>query len=173
MAKVVLDYKASVPSSMIGGTAPQFIPQIPSQLQVADLGMFLSELTTEAANNRVFLSADVGVRVIASFTMDIDADAPLNNRVELNATVGVAATDSNPRVIFQVFRNGDFIFSTQQGLQAAAEQFYPVKLTAIDFNVSHGLHTYTLTVERSTLGGGVASVAGPITFGGIAFGLVA
>ena len=48
MANVVLDYKASVPSSTSGGTAHQFIPQIPSQLQVADLGMFLPELTMEA-----------------------------------------------------------------------------------------------------------------------------
>lgn len=110
---------------------------------------------------------------LASFTMDIDADAPLNNRVELNTTVGVSGTDSIPQIIFKIFRDGDLIFSTQQGIQIAEEQFYPVKFTAIDFNVPQGSHTYTLTVERSIVGGGSGTVAGPIIFGGIAFGPVA
>jgi hypothetical protein len=108
-------------------------------------------------------------QTIASLSINLGPGAPLNNRVELNATVGVAATSSIPQVVFRIFRDGNLIFSTQQGMQFASEQFYSVKMTAVDFNVPQGTHTYTLTVQRLTVGD-TASVAGPITFGGIAFG---
>lgn len=111
-------------------------------------------------------------QTIATFLITLDDGAPISNRIELNATVGVAAILSIPQVVFRIFRDGNLIFSTQQGLQNANEQFYAVRMTAIDFNVLPGSHTYSLTVER--LGAAdTASVAGPITFGGIAFGPVA
>jgi len=109
-------------------------------------------------------------QTIASFSIALDADTPVNNRIELNATVGVAGTLSVPQVVFRIFRDGNLIFSTRQGIQTANEQFYVVKMTAIDFNVPQGTHNYTLTVERLSAAD-TASVAGPITFGGIAFGL--
>ncbi len=109
---------------------------------------------------------------IASFSIILDASTPVNNRVELNATVGAAAMLSVPQVVFRIFRDGNLIFATQQGMQNANEQFYTVKMTAIDFNVLPGTHTYSLTVERLALAN-TASVAGPITFGGIAFGPIA
>jgi hypothetical protein len=108
-------------------------------------------------------------QTIATFSLTLDLSAPTNNRVELNATVGVAGTLSVAQVVFRIFRDGNLIFSTQQGIQNANEQFYTVKMTAIDFNVPQGIHTYTLTVERLAAAN-TASVAGPITFGGIAFG---
>jgi hypothetical protein len=109
-------------------------------------------------------------QTIASFSMLLDASTPVTNRVELNATVGVAATLSVAQVVFRIFRDGILIFASQQGLQNASEQFYTVKMTAIDFNVPQGAHNYTLTVERVGSAANTASVAGPITFGGIAFG---
>lgn len=108
-------------------------------------------------------------QTIAAFSLTLGVEAPAANRVELNATVGVAATLSVPQVVFRIFRDGNLIFRTQQGLQNAAEQFYAVKMTAIDFNVPQGIHSYTLTVEILSAAN-TASVAGPITFGGIAFG---
>ena len=110
-------------------------------------------------------------QTIASFSIVLDASAPVNNRIELNATVGVGGTLSVPQVVFRIFRDGNLIFSTQQGIQNANEQFYTVKMTAIDFNVPQGAHSYELTVERLSAAD-TASVAGPITFGGIAFGPV-
>jgi hypothetical protein len=107
---------------------------------------------------------------IASFPITLDASTPVNNRIELNATVGVAGTLSVAQVVFRIFRDGILIFATQQGLQTANEQFYSVKMTAIDFNVIQGTHIYSLTVERVGSAANTASVAGPITFGGIAFG---
>ncbi|OLS34056.1 hypothetical protein [Bacillus sp. MRMR6] len=108
-------------------------------------------------------------QTVASFSILFNASTPASNRVELNATVGVAATSSVAQVIFRIFRDEILIFSTRQGLQTANEQFYTVKMTAIDFNVPEGTHNYMLTVERLA-SANTASVAGPITFGGIAFG---
>jgi hypothetical protein len=141
MAANIVAIGDTVPSSRLGETPPIVIP-------------FGSQQT------------------IASFSIALDAGTPVNNRIELNATVGVGGTLSVPQVVFRIFRDGNPnpIFSTRQGIQNANEQFYVVKMTAIDFNVPQGAHNYTLTVER--LGAAdTASVAGPITFGGIAFGL--
>jgi hypothetical protein len=108
---------------------------------------------------------------LANLTITLDAAAPLNNRVELQATVGVAGTGSVAQVLFRIFRDGTQIFLTQQGVQTAQEQFYVVQMTTADFNVTPGAHAYALTVERSSAGA-TASVAGPITFSGLALGPV-
>jgi hypothetical protein len=108
-------------------------------------------------------------QTLASVTITLDANAPLNNRVELNGSVGIAGTGSVSQIIFRIFRDGKQIFVTQQGVQTAQEQFYIVRFVAPDFNVPIGLHQYALTVERST-GGATASVAGPITFSAMALG---
>lgn len=107
-------------------------------------------------------------QTIASFSLTLHAGTSLNNRVELNATVGVGAILSVPQVVFRIFRDGHLIFSTRQGIQNANEQFNVGKMTAVDFNVPLGAHTYTLTVERLSAAN-TASVAGPITFSGIVF----
>jgi hypothetical protein len=140
MAETILAFNSTVPSSRLGATPPIVIP-------------FGSQQT------------------IASFSILFDAGTPANNWVELNATVGVAATLSVAQVVFRIFRDGILIFETRQGMQTANEQFYTVKMTTIDFNVPQGTHNYTLTVERiSSVDDDTASVAGPITFSGIAFG---
>jgi hypothetical protein len=110
-------------------------------------------------------------QTIASITLILDVDSPPNNRVELNASIGVAGTSSVSQILFRIFRDGNQIFLTQQGVQTANEQFYIVHFTTADFNVPVGAHTYSLTVERSTVGA-TASVAGPITFSGLALGPV-
>jgi hypothetical protein len=109
---------------------------------------------------------------LASVTVKLDSNAPLNNRIELNASVGVAGTGSVSQVIFRIFRDGSPIFNTQEGIQTATEQFYIVRFLTVDFNVPIGSHTYALTVERST-GGATADVAGPITFSALALGPIA
>lgn len=108
-------------------------------------------------------------QTIASVTIVLDSTAPTNNRVELNATVGVAGTSGVAQVIFRIFRDGVQIFVTQQGIQTANELFYAIRMTTADFNVPSGAHVYSLTVERST-GGSTASVAGPIALSALALG---
>ncbi len=44
-------------------------------------------------------------QTIASFSLTLDAGIPINNRVELNATVGVAATLNTPQIAFRIFRD--------------------------------------------------------------------
>jgi predicted proteasome-type protease len=111
-------------------------------------------------------------QTLASLTIILDAGAPANNRVEINASIGVGGTSGVAQVLFRIFRDGNLIFLTQQGIQTAMEQFYVIKIVTADFNVPQGAHQYSLTVERST-GGSTASVAGPITFSALALGPIA
>lgn len=109
---------------------------------------------------------------LAKTSVTLLADAPLNNRVEVNASVGVAGVQSVSQVIFRIFRDGILLFDSQPGVQSATEQFSIVRMVAADFNVSIGTHEYSLTVEKST-GGTFASVSGPITLSALALGPVA
>lgn len=109
---------------------------------------------------------------LASVALLFDGSTPLPNRVEINATVGVGGTANVSQILFSIFRDGILIFTAQQGVQNASEQFYNVRMTAVDFNVPPGSHTYTLRVQRLTAGA-TASVAGPITLGVAGIGPVA
>jgi len=138
MAEKILDYKASVPNSNTS-TALIPIPASPTNVQLADLGLFLS------------------------------SPVPMPNRVRLIATIGIHNLSNDVvQVLFRVFRDGNEIFNTQQGLEDGfSERNYTVSLQALDFNVSSGFHKYTLTAEGLTLGD---VVIGPITFTGLAIG---
>lgn len=153
MANVILDYKASVPDNTFGGAAPQPIPQIPNQLLLADLGMFLSELTPSAASNRVYLSADVGIRS------------------QLGSLF-------NNAVFFRIYRDGQEIFNTSVGLQATPvlpAHDYNITFNMIDEGVPFGFHVYQLIVQAAIANTNlavftIAQVVGPVTFSGLAVG---
>jgi hypothetical protein len=141
MAVSLLAADTSVPSRTAGGTLPIAVPLTPTSQALATLSILLPP------------------------------GSPANNRVDLDATVGIAAILNIPQVIFRILRDGVPIFSSRQGLQHAAEQFYCIRVITADFNVPPGSHSYTLTVERLALND-PASVAGPITFSALAFGPV-
>ncbi|NWQ42663.1 exosporium protein C [Bacillus sp. EB106-08-02-XG196] len=153
MANVILDYKASVPNNTFGGTEAVTIPQIPNQLQVAGLGMFLSELTPSAESNRVYLSADVGI----------------------NSQLGSVF---NNAVFFRIYRDGVEIFNTVVGLQntpTLPAHDYNVTLSTIDEGVPFGFHVYQLTVQAVVANSNppfftIAQVVGPVSFSGLAVG---
>ncbi|MDG0812232.1 exosporium protein C [Cohnella rhizosphaerae] len=141
MAVSILAAAASVPSRTAAGTPPITIPLSPS------------------------------TQVLASVTIALPAGSPPNNRVELDATIGIAATLNVPQVVISFFRDGSLIFRSQQGLQNGAEQFYCVRAITADFNVPVGAHIYSLAVSRLS-SNDPASVAGPITLSALAFGPV-
>ena len=62
MSNNLLDYKASVPTSTIGGIAPIVIPVSPG-IQLADLGIFI--VPPVPPTNRVDLKGTVGLEGIA------------------------------------------------------------------------------------------------------------
>ncbi|MCZ8511798.1 exosporium protein C [Paenibacillus filicis] len=103
---------------------------------------------------------------LASIQLRIPANASLNNKVELIATVGVQGVTGIAQLVFRIFRDGKEIFRTQQGVESAgSEQNYVVAFQAIDFNLRSGAHVFTLTVENITAGTR-ADVVGPISFSG-------
>jgi hypothetical protein len=147
LATVILDYKASVPSSFFGVTPSVVIPQTPTQLQVADLGVFLPNTIPSSAGNRVLLTADVGVRNLG----------PIFNNA----------------VIFHIYRDGREIFNTNIGLQipGVVTSDYNVTFSTIDENVAFGFHLYQLTVQAIIqTAQSTAQVVGPITFSGLGLG---
>lgn len=148
LTTVILDYKASVPSSMVGGTAATTVPQVPTQLQVADLGMYLPVITPSPINNRVELFADVGAQLVTG--------AIFNNAL-----------------IFHIYRDGREVFNTDVGLQGVnlSGPIYNFAFSTIDESVPFGFHVYQLTVSAviDTAQSSV-QVIGPITFSGFAFG---
>jgi len=147
MPDIILDYKASVPSSTVLGAGTVTIPQAPNLLMVADLGIFISEVTPPTMN-RVMLSGDLGVRSLG----------PLFNNV-----VGL-----------HVYRDGVEVFNSLTGLQipAGGTTFnYNIVFHFVDEFVPTGFHVYQFgvnafiqTVQSST------QVIGPITFSGLAVG---
>jgi hypothetical protein len=152
LATVVLDYKAAVPSNTFGGVAAATIPQVPTQLQVANLGLFLPQLTPSAENNRVYLFADVGISAAAGSLF-------------------------NNAVIFRIYRDGVEIFNTTSGLQSAVglERDYNITFSTIDEGVPFGFHVYQLTVQALIANSAapvftIAQVVGPVTFSGLAVG---
>jgi hypothetical protein len=153
LANVILDYKASVPDNTFGGAAAQPIPQIPNQLLLADLGMFLSELTPSAASNRVYLSADVGI----------------------SSQLGSLF---NNAVFFRIYRDGQEIFNTTVGVQntpVLPAHDYNVAFNMIDEGVPFGFHVYQLTAQAVIANSNIgvftmAQVVGPVTFSGLAVG---
>jgi hypothetical protein len=147
MTSVILDYKASVPSSFFGGTPAVTIPQTPTQLQVADPGIFLPQITSSSINNNVFLFADVGVRNLG----------PIFNNA----------------VVFHIYRDGREIFNTDIGLQipGVVTSDYNIAFSTIDGQVPFGFHVYQLTVQAIIqTAQSTAQVVGPITFSGLGLG---
>lgn len=93
-----------------------------------------------------------------------------DNRVILNATVGIRASLGNPTVLFKVYRDTAVIFSVRAELQIALAQFNTVTFQAIDLNVPVGSnYAYSITAElvNSNLLNN-ATIVGPITFSGVA-----
>lgn len=155
MASVILDYKASVPSNTFGGTPAVNIPQVPTQLQLADLGMFLPQITPSSESNRVFLFADVGI----------------------SSQLGSLF---NNAVIFRIYRDGAEIFNTTVGLQNTPilpAHDYNITFNTIDEGVPFGFHVYHLTAQALIANTApmiftIAQVVGPVTFSGLALGTV-
>ncbi|SDM60217.1 hypothetical protein SAMN04488137_0971 [Fictibacillus solisalsi] len=104
---------------------------------------------------------------LAAFGLSIPAP---DNRVILNATVGISASLGNPTVLFKIYRDTGIIFSTVTELQLSVAQNATVTFQAIDLNVPVGSnYAYSITAElvNSNLLNN-ALITGPITFSGIA-----
>jgi len=106
---------------------------------------------------------------LAVMSLSIPPTSPATNRVELRVSVGIAGTSSVAQSVFRLYRDGIQIFLTRQGIQTAQEQYYLVSFSTADFNVPPGDHIYSLTAERTTVGA-TASIAGPISLSGAAYG---
>lgn len=106
--------------------------------------------------------------ILASIQINIPAKATGNNKVELISTVGVEGITDIAQVVFRIFRNGQEIFNTQDGVESAgSEQNYSFTFQAIDFNLTAGVNFYQLTAENITPNT-QADVVGPISFSGLA-----
>ncbi|MDG0812233.1 hypothetical protein [Cohnella rhizosphaerae] len=147
MAITILDYSASVPDSFSGGAAPVTIPQVPTQLQLADLGIFIPQASADTASGNVLLSVDVGVQNLGP---------TFNNALQ-----------------FHLYRDGQEIFNTQLGTQtigATSNYFYNVSFSTVDQNVPLGFHVYLLNVSAiiSVAGQSTVQLFGPVTLSGLA-----
>ncbi|MDG0812231.1 exosporium protein C [Cohnella rhizosphaerae] len=149
MSNDLLDYKASVPSSVLGGTAPLTIPVAPG-LQLANLGIFI--VPPVPLSNRVELKGTVGIQATAG-----------NPAI----TIRVFRVPDNVGSGIQIFSKA---LNVESG--ALAERFYTASFSTIDFNVAAatGFIVYNLTIEASAAAS--ANVIGPITFTGLAIGNV-
>ncbi|UPK45570.1 hypothetical protein [Paenibacillus pabuli] len=148
MALTILDYAATVPDNFSGGVPPTTIPQVPVQLQVADLGIFLPQITTSTAAGNVLLSADVGVQNVGPM---------FNNALQ-----------------FHIYRDGQEIFNGQLGTQtvgALSNYFYNVSFSTVDENVPPGFHVYQLNVSSIISAPALSTVQlfGPVTFSGLGY----
>lgn len=104
---------------------------------------------------------------IASVRIMIPANAQ-PNRVELVASVGVRGVTGIAQIRFRIFRDGNEIYSTRQGIESTgSEQNYVVTFQAIDKNVTTGSHLYRVTAENLTAGTRVL-VVGPVSFSALA-----
>ncbi|MGM7702884.1 hypothetical protein ACSVDE_14235 [Pseudalkalibacillus sp. Hm43] len=94
------------------------------------------------------------------------------NIVDLKATIGWEAVAGRPTVLFKIFRGTQVIFTTIDELDITLIQNKTVTFTAVDFNAPVGFNKYSLTVELTNPEGLInqASVVGPITFSGAAYG---
>ncbi|MCR8844916.1 exosporium protein C [Paenibacillus sp. SC116] len=105
---------------------------------------------------------------LASIRLRIPSANAQPNRVELVATVGVRGVTGIAQVLFRIFRDGNEIFNTVQGIESSgSEQNYVVTFQAINRNVPAGSHVYTVTAENQTANTR-ADVVGPISFSGLA-----
>jgi hypothetical protein len=145
----LLDYKASVPANITGGTS--IVLPVNPGIQIADLGMFIGDpLVT---NNRIELKGTVGL-------------------------LGVAGNPNVEFRIYRLPDNvapGTMIFNKVLTVESTAltEIYYTASFSTIDFNVTTttGFVVYQLTAQVET-GGTNATVIGPITFTGMAIGNV-
>lgn len=86
------------------------------------------------------------------------------NKVEILATIGVRGVSGIAQIMFRIFRDGQEIYNTVQGIESTgSEQNYVVTFQAIDLDVPTGTHLYRLTAENLT-GGTTAQVVGPVSF---------
>jgi len=92
-----------------------------------------------------------------------------SNKVQLNATVGIAATLANPSFLFSIIRDTGVIFTTlaQAALNVSEDQ--TIAFEAVDIDVPPGYHDYLLLVTNVNPLPLVnqGNVIGPITFTGL------
>ncbi|UHA75630.1 exosporium protein C [Paenibacillus sp. 481] len=125
-------------------------------------------LSRFSLSNSVIIAQSPRRTRFAIFSLNIPQSANLNNRVELIASVGVRGVTGIAQVVFRIFRDGNEIFRTQQGVESAAsEQNYIFSFQGIDANLRSGSHTYFVTAENLTTGTR-ADIVGPTSFSGLA-----
>ncbi|MDO7487081.1 hypothetical protein Q5O89_17085 [Peribacillus frigoritolerans] len=91
------------------------------------------------------------------------------NRVILNATVGVRSAVLAPVLIFNIFRGNQIIFSSREEVLLSAGQEQTVTLHAIDTNVPATINeSYLLTVQLENAAS-AADVVGPVNFSGVSY----
>lgn len=92
-----------------------------------------------------------------------------DNRVILNATVGVRSALLAPVLIFNIFRGNQIIFSSREEVLLSAGQEQTVSLHAIDTNVPATINeAYLLTVQLEDALS-AAEVVGPVNFSGVSY----
>lgn len=82
------------------------------------------------------------------------------NTVQLVASVGIRGDNNVGSVLFRLFRDGQEIYYSRQGIESGFEKYAVVTLQAFD-NATPGHHAYTLSIEKLTAGL-TATVIGPI-----------
>lgn len=89
------------------------------------------------------------------------------NTVELKASVGIQGTTGTGSVLFRLFRDGQEIYYSRQGIESGEEQFALVGIQALD-NAAPGQHAYTLSVEKVDAGLTVSAI-GPVNLSATVF----
>ncbi|MBM7563647.1 exosporium protein C [Paenibacillus sacheonensis] len=127
--------------------------------KLIDYNVSVPAVVTNAVNIQVpqtpakVILAELGIFIVPE---------AVNNRVNLTATIGAAATSGNiVDVLFRVFRGNQEIFYALQGFETEYEHYGIVTLQVIDINVPPGAHGYSLYVEKQTETA-TAAVIGPI-----------
>jgi hypothetical protein len=135
----IIDYQATEPIHKVNNNDPMAIPHSPAHI------------------------------VLASIRITIPRWDAIKNHVELIATVGVKGISGTSQILFKIFRDGEEIFRTQEGVESdpTSEVNYIATFQAIDTNVGQGSHLYQVTAENIT-NGTEAAVVGPISFSGLA-----
>lgn len=147
MAEVILDYKASEPSSFTNGGAPVPLPL--AGVQLADLGIFIAPPIP--VSNRVELKGTVGIQALSG-------NPVVTFRIfRLTDGIGPGVEIFNKRLTAE---------------PAPAESFYTVSFHMIESDVAaaSGFIVYQLFGEVTNAPAGTASAIGPITFTGLAIG---
>ncbi|ETT44195.1 MULTISPECIES: hypothetical protein [unclassified Paenibacillus] len=140
MAKILLDYNASVVTPITNGVSIP-VPISPAGIQIAG----------------------------TSVHIDPAVPGHFPNKVELKATIGVDVTLDTPNVLVRIWRAGTEIFYARVELEENFNDDGIISLHMVDINVPSGVQNYQLIVENQDADS-IATVVGPVIFSALAIG---